>query len=189
MKPQNPITLTYELYLPSKNVFITSGDVVFCEHVDRSKPERLLPPVLMLPPGAKTLDPADLQHLVDNIHMDNDEGSTYRILKVYKRAGNAIVDRVLYSNDKNKDLGGKVDTVYLDNIIQYPIFLTAIPAGTAMLASTPMTTDFMITTDLSSNQSIPDPALRPIVAPPETHTRDGEGNGLQAATKRSLQCS
>ena len=147
MKPQNPITLTYELYLPSKNVFITSGDVVFCEHVDRSKPERLLPPVLTLPPGAKTLDPADLQHLVDNIHMDNDEGSTYRILKVYKRAGNAIVDRVLYSNDKNKDLGGKVDTVYLDIIIQYPIFLTAIPAGTA------------------------------------------EGNGLQAATKRSLQCS
>jgi len=114
--------------------------------------------------------------------MDNDEGSTYRILKVYKRAGNAIVDRVLYSTDKNKDLGGKVDTVYLDNIIQYPIlqgksnsaFSATIPAGTASLSTTPMTTDFMNSTDLSSNQPIPDSALGPIEAPPETHTRDGE---------------
>ena len=35
MKPNNPITYDYELYLPAKNVFVTSGDVIFCEHIGR----------------------------------------------------------------------------------------------------------------------------------------------------------
>ena len=52
-------TVTYELYLPQKNVFVTSGDVVFCEHVGRSEPERLLPHHLELSPGKEFLSPAD----------------------------------------------------------------------------------------------------------------------------------
>jgi hypothetical protein len=32
MKQQNPISYDYEIYLPAKDVFVTSGDVIFCEY-------------------------------------------------------------------------------------------------------------------------------------------------------------
>ena len=117
----NPITITYELYLPSKNVFITSGDVVFCEHVDRSEPERLLPPRMLLPPGQALLDPKDYQHLVDTVHMDNEEGVLYKVLRVYKFRNNAVVDRVLFLADRPNEKGGVIDMVFLDNIVEYPV--------------------------------------------------------------------
>ena len=45
-KQSNQVTYEYEIYIPSKNVFITSGDVIFSEHVGRSEPERFLPPIM-----------------------------------------------------------------------------------------------------------------------------------------------
>ncbi|NDB89177.1 MAG: hypothetical protein EB164_09815, partial [Thaumarchaeota archaeon] len=48
MKPQNPISYDYELYIPAKNVFITSGDVIFCEH-GFIPPARSSPSVLFVP--------------------------------------------------------------------------------------------------------------------------------------------
>jgi hypothetical protein len=30
MKPENPVTCDYEIYLPAKDIFVTTGDVVFC---------------------------------------------------------------------------------------------------------------------------------------------------------------
>ena len=123
MKPDNPITYDYEIYLPTKDKFITSGDVMFCEHVDRTEPERLLPPLLTLPSGAEELDVKDFQNLVDTIHLDNDEGVQYRVVKVYKSRGLAVVDRVLYNADNPRAVGGTLDTVFLDNVIGYPIIL------------------------------------------------------------------
>jgi hypothetical protein len=123
MKPDNPITYDYEIYLPTKDKFITSGDVMFCEHVDRSEPERLLPPLLTLPSGSVELDVNDFQHLVDTIHLDNDEGVQYRVVKVYKSRGVAVVDRVLYNANNPRAIGGTLDTVFLDNVIGYPIIL------------------------------------------------------------------
>jgi hypothetical protein len=68
-KQSNPITYEYELYLPSKNVFITSGDVIFCEHVGRSEPERLLPPIMEIT-NTETHDVEQYQYLlVDTIHI------------------------------------------------------------------------------------------------------------------------
>ena len=99
-KETAPYSSQYEIYLPKKNVFVTSGDVVFCEHTGRSEPERLLPPHLMLPDGHGTLDANDFQHLVDTVHLDNDEGVQYKVLRVYKEKGFVIVDRVLYFPDK-----------------------------------------------------------------------------------------
>jgi hypothetical protein len=46
MNPANPITVEYELYLLHENKLVTSGDVVFNEHVTRDEPERLLPPIM-----------------------------------------------------------------------------------------------------------------------------------------------
>jgi hypothetical protein len=48
-KQQNAITTDYRIYLPSKNVFVDSSDVMFNEHVGRAQPERLLPPLIDLP--------------------------------------------------------------------------------------------------------------------------------------------
>ena len=116
MKPDNPITYDYEIYLPTKDKFITSGDVMFCEHVDRSEPERLLPPLLTLPSGSVELDVNDFQNLVDTIHLDNDEGVQYRVVKVYKSRGVAVVDRVLYNANNPRAIGGTLDNVFLDNV-------------------------------------------------------------------------
>ena len=119
-----PDSIAYELYLPQKNVFVTSGDVVFCEHTGRSEPERLLPPHLMLLDGVGTLDAKDYQHLVDTIHLDSEEGVQYKVLRVYKKKGFVVVDRVLYFSDKKLDeKSNLVDIVYLQDIINYPIIL------------------------------------------------------------------
>jgi hypothetical protein len=123
MKPDNPVTLDYEIYLPAKDVFVTSGDVIFCEHVGRLEPERLLPPVLSLPESSSALRVEDFQNLVGTIHMDNDEGVLYKVLKVYKKRDLAVVDRVLYNPANPSDPGGTIDTVFLGDVIGYPIIL------------------------------------------------------------------
>ena len=121
MKPTSPITIDYEIYLPSKDVFITSGDVVFCEHVGRKEPERLLPPLVTLPPTKRILDHTEYQHLVDTVHLDNEEGVLYKVLKVYTKRGVALVDRSLFSPNHESNDRGKIDCVYLDNVLGYPI--------------------------------------------------------------------
>ena len=55
MKPENPVTCDYEIYLPAKNIFVTTWDVIFCEHVGRNEPERLLPPSMSLPESISSL--------------------------------------------------------------------------------------------------------------------------------------
>ena len=122
-KQDTPITYEYEIYIPTKHVFVTSGDVIFSEHIDRSEPERLLPPTLTHPNAANDLQVKDYQNLVDTIHFDNEEGVRYRVTKVYKLRGVPSVDRVLY-NEANPDaLGGTIDTIFLENAINYPILL------------------------------------------------------------------
>jgi len=121
MKPDNPVTRDYEVYLPAKDKFVTSGDVIFCEHVGRREPERLLPPILSLPESLSALDAKDYQDLVDTVHMDNDEGVMYRVLKVYKSRGLVVVDRVLFDQANPSDPGGTIDTVFLRDILEYPI--------------------------------------------------------------------
>jgi hypothetical protein len=111
MKPENPVTCDYEIYLPAKDIFVTTGDVVFCEHVGRSEPERLLPPSMSLPESISSLRVVDYQSLVDTIHMDNDEGVLYRVLKVYKSRDMAVVDRILYDPEHPDATGGIIDTV------------------------------------------------------------------------------
>ena len=123
MNPDNAITRDYEIYLPTKDKFVTTGDVLFCEHVGRLEPERLLPPSLSLPDSAAKLDAKDYQNLVDTVHLDNDEGVQYRVLKVYNRQGAVVVDRVLFDPAIPNAPGGTIDTVYLDNVIGYPIIL------------------------------------------------------------------
>jgi len=39
MKPGVGITIEYEIFVPHKNTFINTGDVIFCEHVGRYEPE------------------------------------------------------------------------------------------------------------------------------------------------------
>ena len=119
-KQSNPITYEYELYLPSKNVFITSGDVIFCEHVGRSEPERLLPPIMEIT-NTESHDVEQYQYLVDTIHMDNDEGVTYRVTAVYDKRGLAVVDRVLWNIGENRPMNNLIDTVHLRNVLEYPI--------------------------------------------------------------------
>jgi hypothetical protein len=123
MKPENPLTYDYEIYLPAKDVFVTSGDVIFCEHVGRSEPERLLPPLTMLSDIGRPLEVADYQYLVDTVHMDNEEGVQYKVLKVYKHKGLACVDRVLFDPDVPNAEGGMIDTVHLLDVLGYPILL------------------------------------------------------------------
>ena len=119
-KQSNQITYEYEIYIPSKNVFVTSGDVIFCEHVGRSEPERLLPPIMEIT-DTKDFDVDQYQYLVDTIHMDNDEGVTYRVTKVYTLKDMAVVDRVLWDIGLNKPSGPYIDTVHLLNVLEYPI--------------------------------------------------------------------
>jgi hypothetical protein len=116
MKPENPLIYDYEIYLPAKDVFVTSGDVIFCEHVGRSEPECLLPPLTMLSDTGRPLEVADYQYLVDTVHMDNKEGVQYKVLKVYKHKGLACVDRVLFDPDVPNAEGGMINTVHLGRI-------------------------------------------------------------------------
>jgi hypothetical protein len=94
-KQQNAITTDYRIYLPSKNVFVDTSDVMFNEHVGRAQPERLLPPLIDLPTSA-TLDVSKYQDLVDTVHFDNEECITYKIIKVYSHRGVVSVDCVIY---------------------------------------------------------------------------------------------
>jgi hypothetical protein len=116
MKPQNPLTYDYEIYLPATDVFVTSGDVIFCEHVSRSEPERLLPPFTSLSDISRPLEVADYQYLVDTVHLDNEEGVQYKVLKVYKHKDLACVDRVLFDPDVPNVEGGMINTVRLGRI-------------------------------------------------------------------------
>ena len=136
MNPTNPVTRDYEIYLPAKDKFVTTGDAIFCEHVGRRELERLLPPLLSLPESAAIIDAKDYQNLVDTIHLDNDEGVQYRVLKVYNRRGVAVVDRVLYNPDIPDDAGGTIDTVFLDNVVGYPIILGGTNPGYQPIQST-----------------------------------------------------
>ena len=117
---QSMITHEYEMFLPLKNKFIQSGSVTFCEHVGRSEPERLLPPVMTIPRDVRGLLPEHYQNLVDTIHFDNEEGVQYRVLKVYSSKGLVIVDRELY-DPRNPDVTNKIDTVNLGDVLSYPI--------------------------------------------------------------------
>jgi hypothetical protein len=47
---QSDIQYMYELFLPNAcaGTFITYGDVIFCQHVTRGEPERLLPSISMV---------------------------------------------------------------------------------------------------------------------------------------------
>ena len=121
-KQQNPITTDYCIYLPSKNVFITSADVMFCEHVGRAQPERLLPPLMDLPTSAAH-DVSNYQDLVDTVHFDNEECVCYKIIKVYSLRGVASVDRVIYDYENPDAVGGTIDTIFLNDAIGYPILL------------------------------------------------------------------
>ena len=112
MKSYTPIFIEYKIYLPTKDVIITSGDVVFSEHVGRTEPERLLAPLMTLPHGVKSFLPQDYQYLVDTVHMDNDEGVLYKVLNVYRKSGTAVVDRVFFLLDKPNHPGGTVNCVY-----------------------------------------------------------------------------
>ena len=67
MKPGAHVTIDYEVHLPHKNTFITTGGATFCEHVGRSEPERLLPPITEVKAG-KPLSPANYQRLVNTVH-------------------------------------------------------------------------------------------------------------------------
>jgi len=104
-------------------LFVTSGDVLFSEHIDRREPERLLPPTLTHLNVANDLQIKDYQNLVDTIHFDNEEGVRYRVTKVYKLRGIPSVDRVLFDEANPNALGGTIDTIYLENAITYPILL------------------------------------------------------------------
>jgi hypothetical protein len=55
--------------------------------------------------------------------MDNDEGILYKVLKVYRKHGAVVVDRVIFETDKPNKPGGIIDCVYLSDILQYPIIL------------------------------------------------------------------
>jgi len=123
MNPRNPVTYEYDIYIPAKNLFVTSGDVIFCEHVGRKEPERLLPPILSLKGSCERLNVKDYQELIDTVHMDNEEGVTYKVIKVYSSKGLAVVDRVLYDPNRSNEKGGVIDTVHLKDVLGYPILL------------------------------------------------------------------
>ena len=121
-KQTNPITTDYCIYLPSKNVFITSGDVMFNEHVGRAQPERLLPPLIDLP-DLDAIDVSKYQDLVDTVHFDNEECITYKVIKVYDLRGVASVDRVIYDYANPDSIIGNIDTIFLLDALSYPILL------------------------------------------------------------------
>ena len=117
---QDDIQYQYELFLPNAGAgtFITSGDVIFCEHVTRGEPERLLPPISMVPKDLAPTNIEDYQYLVDTVHVDDDDGLLYIVDKVYDHKGLIVVDR--YSFDGNQGVG-RPDTVHLLNILKCPI--------------------------------------------------------------------
>ena len=115
------ITTDYEIYLPEKNKFITTGDVLFCEHVGRKEPERLLPPILEIPKDLTALYPEDYEALIDTIHYDNVEGVQYKVLKVYVHKGLVVVDRVLFDPNLPEHISNIIDTVHLRDVLGYPI--------------------------------------------------------------------
>jgi hypothetical protein len=110
----------YELFLPNAGAgtFITSGDVIFCEHVTRGEPERLLPPISMVPKDLASTNIEDYQYLVDTVHVDDDDGLLYIVDKVYNHRGAAVVDR--FSFDGTQGVG-RPDTIYLLNCLKYTI--------------------------------------------------------------------
>jgi hypothetical protein len=118
LKPGVQVTIDYEIYLPHKNTFVTTGDAIFCEHVGRSEPERLLPPIMEADLG-KPLNPENYQQLVDTVHYDEQEGVNYRVLKVYKSKGLVIVDRELYDPPNLKRR--VIDTIHLGDALNMPI--------------------------------------------------------------------
>lgn len=61
MKPLNPITCDYEIYLFAKNASVVSGVVILCEHIGWLEPERLLQPLLSLPESSKSMEIKDYQ--------------------------------------------------------------------------------------------------------------------------------
>jgi len=117
---QSDIQYQYELFLPNAGAgtFITSGDVIFCEHVTRGEPKRLLPPISMVPKDLAPTKIEDYQYLVDTVHVDDDDGLLYIVDKVYVHKGLIVVDR--YSFDGTQGVG-RPDTIHLLNILKCPI--------------------------------------------------------------------
>jgi len=79
-----------------------------------------------LPESSSVLRVEDFQNIVETIHMDNDEGVLYKVLKVYKKRDMAVVDsidRVFYSPENPSDPGGTIDTVFLGDVVGYPVIL------------------------------------------------------------------
>jgi hypothetical protein len=157
MKPGVGITIEYEIFLPHKNTFITTGDVIFCEHVGRSEPERLLPPITMT--TEKPLNPVDFQYLVDTVHYDEQEGVNYRVLRVYASKGLIVVDREL--NDPHITKRRVTDTVHLGDALGMPIMAGKSNPKYGASSSTDKT---VVATGSSSSES---QAVRPISE--ETH--------------------
>jgi len=88
----------------------------------RAEPERLLPPVIELQKDGEVLDIEKYQNLVDTIHFDNQEGVSYLVKRVYAKDGIGVVDRILYNNsDKSTATNRNLDTVFLGDVINYPI--------------------------------------------------------------------
>ena len=98
---------------------MTSGDVLFCEHVSRTEPERLLPPIAEIKDAA--LHERDYQYLVDTIHFDSDEGVQYKVLRVYRQKALIVVDRELFDQDKPSLLRRTLDTIHLRDAIAMPL--------------------------------------------------------------------
>ena len=96
---QDDAQYQYELFIPNAGAgtFITSGDIIFCEHVTRGEPERLLPPISMVPKDLVPTSIEDYQYLVDTVSMDDDDGMLYVVDKIYNHRGLIVVDR--YSFD------------------------------------------------------------------------------------------
>jgi len=67
---------------------------------------------MTLPHGAKSFLPQDYQYLIDTVHKDNDEGVLYKVLKVYRKHGAVVIDRVIFEIDKPNQPGGTVNCVY-----------------------------------------------------------------------------
>ena len=102
---QNDAQYQYELFIPNAGAgtFITSGDIIFCEHVTRGEPGRLLPPISMVPKDLVPTSIEDYKYLVDTVHMDDDDGLLYVVDKVYNHRGVIVVDR--YSFDGTQGVG------------------------------------------------------------------------------------
>ena len=115
------VTRDHSIFLPAKNKFITTGDAIFCEHVGRAEPERLLPPIMRIPDVDTPLASSDYQYLVGSVHFDNDEGVQYKVLKVYVSKGLVVVDRERFDPDDPHLVRKKLDTVHLRDILSYPI--------------------------------------------------------------------